>query len=213
MAANLTIDNKNVYTEYGVILLKSSGELDYLKYKKPYLRKWDDEHGEEVDLSERYFETRKIVLECLIKTTTKALFQSKLKAFWTFLSATGLRMMLLPELSFAYMVYPKGGASITRLTKWNDTLMYGRFKVVLEDPEPVSRQFTTDQDPKVQVTIQLTGTKVYTIYWGDGNSDTIGPGTDVSKNHDYSETGDYQIVLTGDIDTITSLTPTNAVEI
>ncbi|UCG28426.1 MAG: hypothetical protein JSV24_03435, partial [Bacteroidales bacterium] len=210
MATKLTIDNKNVFTDYGVILVKSTGELDYLKYKKPYSHKWDDEHGEEVDLSERFFDSRKIVLDCLIKATSKSDFRAKMKNFWEFLSAPGLRMMLLPELPFAYMVYPKGGAKIEKLTKWNDTLMYGRVKITFEDPEPVSRQFTTDQDPLAQVQIQLTGTKVYTIYWGDGDIDTIGPGTDVSKTHDYSQTGDYQIVLTGDIDTITSLTPTNA---
>ena len=57
--------------------------------------------------------------------------------------------------------------------------------------------------------LPLSGTVSFTVYWGDGNSDTITSDTDPAMDHTYASGGTYDIILDGTIGTWNSGTTTD----
>ena len=52
-----------------------------------------------------------------------------------------------------------------------------------------------------QITLPLiSGNHNFTVYWGDGNSDTITAYDDAAKTHTYASAGTYQVVISGTIE-------------
>ena len=48
-----------------------------------------------------------------------------------------------------------------------------------------------------QITLPLNGTQNFTVYWGDGSSNTITSSSDAAKTHTYSSAGVYQVRIVG----------------
>jgi len=76
------------------------------------------------------------------------------------------------------------------------------------DMRPGEASFWTDQSPldtlDVKITVN-TGKKVF-INWGDGRQDpVVADGTEKTLSHDYADTVNYQITISGEADQITTL--------
>jgi hypothetical protein len=176
----LTIDGYDLYTNWGLQCVRSKGLLDPLKVKKGNLHNYNDEHGEDIDLSEVYFEPRPIVLDFIIQATTMAQFASRVRAFSALIQSPGLHVLKLPILDRPFYVYCQSEWDFDLLSKWNNTLMAGKLSVQLVEPLPVGRTWRTEQTTPSSITFYITNTKPTKLYWGDGTSVIVAAGTAVA---------------------------------
>lgn len=199
---------------YGIGISDSKGVLSRPKLKTPSKQQWDNYHGDVLDLSRKFYEARTITLECFIKADGATDFITKCKAFMDQFDKPELRQLLVSvegSEPLAFMVYLEGGIDFEKT--WNDRLMVGTFTLTLSEPEPIKRilKYTRTSAADKTVGITFTSTKMLNIYWGDNSHTFDASGTAVTKTHDYAANGTYYIVVTGDIDAITSLTTTGKV--
>lgn len=201
------------FKTYGVYVSGSDGIMNRPKMKAPASLNWDNYHGESIDLSHKFYESREITLSCFIKAESKMDFIKKIAAFEQQFDKTGTNRLTIdvhPVKPLIYEVYCKDAIEISK--EWSDELMVGTFKLKLIEPEPVKRilkHIRVGESTKT-CTITLTSTKYVNIYWGDGSVDYDISGDAVEITHDYSTNGDYFPVITGCIDEISSF-DTNAI--
>lgn len=210
------------FKEYGVYVSASKGLLDGLKMKDPHKVEFDGYHGTAIDLSRPRFDEREITLDCFITTTGGKLdFVRKVKAFLDLFSArhkaadgatlnadlcpAGLHRLMVdihPVKALVYEVYLPDATDIEKT--WNDARMTGTFQLKLREPEPVKKVLkhirTSSANARAEFTI-TTG-KLVNVYWGDGTTSQDISGTAVTVAHNYSENGEYFIVITGVIEDV-----------
>lgn len=201
------------FKTYGVYVSGSDGIMNRPKMKAPASLNWDNYHGESVDLSHKFYESREITLSCFIKAESKMDFIKKIAAFEQQFDKMGTNRLTIdvhPVKPLIYEVYCKDAIEISK--EWSDELMVGTFKLKLIEPEPVKRilKYIRVGESTKTCTITLTSTKYVNIYWGDGSVDYDISGDAVEITHDYSTNGDYFPVITGCIDEISSF-DTNAI--
>lgn len=201
------------FKEYGVYVSGSDGVMNRPKMKAPATLNWDNYHGESVDLSHKFYESRKITLSCFVKAESKMDFIKKITTFEQQFDKKGTNRLVIdvhPVKPLIYEVYCKDAIEISK--EWSDELMVGTFKLKLIEPEPVKRvlkHIRVNESTKT-CTITLTSTKYVNIYWGDGSVDYDISGDAVKITHNYDVNGDYFPVVTGCIDEISSF-ETNAI--
>lgn len=195
--------------QYGVYVSDSDGLISKPKLKKPSSLSWPTYNGEVVYLGKKYYEPRMIKLDCFLKADSTNEFIVKLNYFLAlFDQAWTRRLSVLTEGSepLVYEVYLEDGIEVKK--KWNKSKMIGTFSLTLKEPEPIKRVFkytrTSDADKTVSIT--LTSTKLLNIYWGDGTHTFDVSGTSQTYTHNYSSNGTFYVVITGNIDEISSLT-------
>lgn len=202
------IDQVDIAT-YGVHVSASDGLLSKPSYKKGLAHNWADYHGEVIDLSRRYYEPRDIKLDCFIIAETKELFLTQCNTFLSVFEQTGTRRLTVtvdPTKPLLYEVLMDSDIDIKKV--WNDGQMVGRFILKLKEPEPLKRviKYTRTSDANKTVTLTITTAKLVNIYWGDGTHTYDVSGTSQVVTHNYLANGIFFIVITGNIDEITSLT-------
>lgn len=201
-----SLDGKDFYTNYKVIVSSSSGMMDLPKTKlNPH--SWEDAHGECVDTGVIYYEARDIILDCIISGTSRADFAEKWNAFSAAVTGNDLKQLVIKIddiKPLVYMVYLKDGIQINKQWQSPDEMMFGTFTLRLREPEPLKRIFKLN----VRVVIYnswfiITNNSPINIYWGDGQTTfgVIKSGTIIY--HEYTELGTYYAVFTGDIDNLT----------
>lgn len=201
------------FKEYGVYVSGSDGVMNRPKMKAPATLNWDNYHGESVDLSHKFYESREITLSCFVKAESKMDFIKRITTFEQQFDKTGTNRLVIdvhPVKPLIYEVYCKDAIEISK--EWSDELMVGTFKLKLIEPEPVKRvlkHMRVNESTKT-CTITLTSTKYVNIYWGDGSVDYDISGDAVKITHNYDVNGDYFPVVTGCIDEISSF-ETNAI--
>ena len=210
------IDEINL-KDYGIRVESSDGVIDGLKMKSPFSVKWDDEHGETVDLSRPRFDAREITLNCWLRTTGGYMeFANKVTSLISALRKGGthrLRIDINPTKPLVYEVYCPDGLAIKK--RWNKELMIGKFSLVLREPEPVKRvlKHIVITEATKKTTISFKSNRLYNVYWGDMTAD-YDVGGDDSKTttieHTYAKNGDYFIVITGVVEDIKEF-KTNAI--
>lgn len=199
--------------EYGVSVAGSDGVLNRPKLKSPASLNWDNYHGESVDLDNKYYESRQIVLSCFIRAESKMDFIKRVTAFEHLFDKKGTNRLVIdihPVKPLIYEVYCKDAIDVSKT--WNDKLMVGTFKLKLIEPEPVKKvlKHIRVSETTKTCTITLTSQKYLNIYWGDGSVDYDVSGKDRVITHNYAVNGDYFPVITGCIDEIESFS-TNAI--
>lgn len=202
------------FTTYGVHVSKSEGLLSRPRMKEPASMESDNNHGEIIDLSRRFYEVREITLRCFIKAANNTDLLTKFKQFSEVFDRNNTRQLLVSvEASepLAYQVYLKEGFDIDKT--WGTYTVVGSFTLVLREPEPVKKvlKFTRTSNAAKTVSITLTSTKDVNVYWGDQTRTVDVSGVNKTVTHDYQANGTYYIVIAGDIDKITALTTTGVV--
>lgn len=199
--------------EYGIFVAASEGILNRPKLKNLTRISWDNYHGEDVDLSHKYYETREITLSCFIKAQTKNDFIVQMSRFEQLFDKRGLHRLMIdvhPIKPLIYEVYCKDEISVSK--KWNDELMVGTFKLKLIEPQPMKRVLKHIRISEATKTcsINISTHKLVNIFWGDGEVDEDISGSDITVSHNYKENGEYFPVITGCIDEIQKF-QTNAI--
>lgn len=207
-------DNKDVFDDFGVFLISHDGLFDPLELKKPLSHSWEDEHGEDVYLDEVYFEQRKFSIEIGIKASSASSFKENLHDFYAWLQSAGLCQLRIDNVDKVFMCYLNKNKPFKRYGMWNSVLNVGSISLSFVEPEPVNRQYYTNQTTPAQVSVTIASTPsdtLYRIHWGDGTYVDVVAG-DTPVTHDYVS-GQYYIVITGKKEHITTLTVTNSTEV
>lgn len=202
------LDGVDIKT-YGVYITESEGLLSRPKLKKTLSASWNDYHGEVVDLSKRYYESRKITLECFIKSTSKEDFLTKMNTFMQLFDASGTRRLMVVvdvDRPLVYEVYLSGDIDVKK--KWSDSQMVGTFSIELTEPSPIKRVVKITG---TSLSITISTSKLVDIYWGDGTVLKDVSGTSQVKTKTYGASGTYYAIVTGNIDEISSFTTTGTV--
>lgn len=210
------IDDVNL-KDYSVFVSASEGLLSRPKPKANIKVNWADYNGEAVDLSKRLYEAREIELTCFIKADSQGEFIAKCNTFLNVFDKTGTRRL---EVYVDYETTPKplvfevySSDNLEFSKKWNSSTMVGTFKLKLTEPEPVKKvlKYTRTSEVNKTASITFTSAKLLNIYWGDGSHNYDASGTNQTITHDFTNNGTYYIVVTGNIDEITTLTTTGAI--
>ena len=128
------LDGVDIKT-YGVCVSDSKGIINRPKTKAPKATKWDDYHGEAVDLTHKYYEAREITLSCFIKATSKIDFINKVTTFEQLFDKAGTNRLVVEvdaNKPLIFEVYCKDEIDIAK--SWDDNLMVGTFKIKLTTP-------------------------------------------------------------------------------
>jgi len=138
MQSGYLLDGLDMASTYNIFVQQTKGALDFLKRKDETAYSWLDSNGEEhfTTADDIYFESRDIILYCYIKATSKANFLSQLNAFKVVLEGSGLHTLKLPFLSSNLNVYFKAGGALDMLTKWDSSILVGKFILKLREPSP-----------------------------------------------------------------------------
>ena len=201
------------FKKFGVYVSGSDGIVSRPKMKAPFSIKWDNYHGESVDLMHKFYEPREITLHCFIKANSKIDFIKRISEFEQQFDKVGTNRLTIdvhPVKPLIYEVYCKDAIEVVK--EWSNDLMVGTFKIKLVEPEPVKRVLKHIRISEATKTcrITLTTMKRVNIYWGDGTVDYDVEGENKEILHHYETNGDYFPVITGCIDEIKTF-DTNAI--
>lgn len=90
--------------------------------------------------------------------------------------------------------------------RYNEKMMVGTFTLNLEEPDPVKmvlRHISTAANS--EASIKLTSPKKLTFSWGDGEKTFGVTGTNQTVKHTFAEPGEYDIIISGNVEDITNL--------
>lgn len=213
-SVNYFLDNYNLEKDFYTFVSASSGVVDALKRKESLKVSWDAEHGEVIDLAKPVFEARDITLECWMRANDKLDFAMKVRNLIDYFSQPGTRRLKIeidPTKPLVYEVFMPSGFEIEK--RWNSSTMIGTFNLVLREPLPVKRvlRHIRSGESTKTATVNITCSRLLTIFWGDGAVTRNVTGTNVTSTHDYAANGEYDIVIAGNIEDITTFNTTSIV--
>lgn len=129
------IDGKN-FKDYGVYVSSSQGLIGGLKPKKGLEAEWPDEHGMTVDVSQMYFESRSITLNCFMVSEDAAEFIERMEAFSALFYAPGEHVLRV-SVTGKGLEYKVRLADMLNVEKtFRDSLMVSSFALKLSEDEP-----------------------------------------------------------------------------
>jgi len=174
----------------GVNVASSTGVIDKLSLKGVVKTSHPSEHGEDVDLSDYRYNTRKLSFKCWMVAEDNADMIRKQEKIAGLIGKSRLiRLEILPErfTPLVFDVYCDSG--IAFIKEWNqEGEMMTEFTLNLIEPQPVKKVFVT-YSPYVSL-IQTNSETPLQISWGDGtfekycfNSTHAHPYTDGKKKH------------------------------
>lgn len=187
------IDFKN----YSIYVSEGKGILDDPKAKKRFSRSWDNQHGESIDLRERFVEPREITLECFVKASSNTDLLTKTQAIRALFSASGLRRLSIQvdtAQPLVFDVYLKD--QITFKKKWRSGSNVATFTLKLIDPAPVKRVIAFTLSVNKVVGLEFLSSEPCRIYWGDGTYSDHGFG---GASHTYPAFGKYYASICGNL--------------
>lgn len=199
------VDGVN-FKEYGVYVSASSGIMGALERKESLTIDYDDYHGEFVDKSRPRYKKRTIKLECFIEALSKESFINWVNMFMDLFRKPGNQRLKIDVGSSKPLLYEVNiakGSDVDKKWPYDDELMVGKFKLELEETEPVKRVLR-----HIATTANSTGgfacktTKQLNVYWGDGTHSYNLSGNNLVASHTYAAPGEYDIIITGVIEDI-----------
>lgn len=204
-----TIDNID-FNDFGVWVKESAGVVDLPKPKEIKSTSWAEYHGSVVDLRNVRMEQRQITLSCYLKADNSADFTAKILNFEKLLfgGLKRLQIDLTQDTSLFFDCYLSDEILVKK--KWSEADMVGEFQIKLTEPEPQKKvlRFVATEAGKV-FNITLSTLDAVQFSFGDGQTSGDVWGTDFEVEHEYSEAGEFFILIKGNIDNIHNIT-TNA---
>lgn len=204
------IDGWN-FKDFGVYVAESNGLVGRLARKEALQVEWDSYHGTVRDKKRPRYKERTIELDCFIEASSRSAYVEWVNRFFSQFDKEGNHRLkveysgttkpLVYEVELLEDADPQ-----KQWGKYDRDLMVGKFKIKLVEDEPVKkvlRHIGTTANTTAQ--IKVTSSKLLNIYWGDGTHTYNVSGTDTEVTHTYTEAGEYDIVITGVIEDITSL--------
>jgi hypothetical protein len=136
------MDGADLYLVYRVVLGpgSSDGFLRYPDRKEGTVNDWQDENGEEVDLSRVFLKSREVTLNCSFICENEAQFKECYTSFLVALVQPGQRRLEITELSKSYYVIYKGTPSFERVTRIKEGTFRGKiackFTLTVKELQP-----------------------------------------------------------------------------
>lgn len=205
-ATPFLIDNINIWTAYGIIVKKSEGIPSIPKRKPTMSVDWQDAHGEAIDLTTIYLESKEIQLSCWMMAATKLELQEKFQTFIDAVLSVGIHRLQIgidTDKPLIYQFYIDGAINTEK--EWYKQAYFYEFTLNLKEPDPVKRIYRYPAS-NTSIRATITTPKPVNIFWGDGTSDYNVVGTGKTVDHTYATTGTYFILINGEVDAISSLT-------
>lgn len=202
------------FKEFGVHVSGSSGIIGMLERKEPLTVDWDSYHGVVVDTKRPRYKERIITLDCFIEASSKTNFVERVQLFMSQFQKPDTQRLKIEydgrTKPLYYEVFSQSGSDVEKNWTYDNDLMVGTFRLTLIEPEPVKRVIRHIGGAGSTASMTLSSHKLLNIFWGDGSITRGVSGSGVTQNHTYTEAGEYDIVITGVIEDITSFT-TNAI--
>lgn len=222
------VDGVN-FKEFGVEVSETHGLLGGLERKAPLRVDWDSLHGEVVDLSRPHWNARQISLECFIVASTNTAFIRSMNRFLKAFNKAGTQRLTCIYADsvkpLEYDVYRNDEIEVDYT--WSDELKVGTFTIALIEPQPIKIVLKHICQSSGDAWFQCNSDKPLLVTWGDNttncaistdggstwdttsrkalNSSNL-KGTPVRVKHTYAAAGDYDIVIHGNMESISNLT-------
>lgn len=206
------------FKDYGVYVSASSGLVGRLEQKERLQADWADCHGVVRDRGPVRYKERVIALDCFMEASGRADFVEKARRFLSLFDG-GETHRLTVEYDgkakpLVYEVSMPGEADLSK--SWGaraGDAMVGTFRLKLTEDEPVKRVLRhTAMAGNSLATITIATPGLVNVHWGDGtHTYNVGGTGSATANvkHSYASAGTYDIIISGVIEDIQSLT-TNA---
>lgn len=190
------------FKSFGVFVSDSSGLLNKPSFKEGFRNDWGNENGFDIDLNNRYRESKTITIDCFIRANS---LMSCVTAYNTFLNEIdkkGSRRLSVEagSLRLEYLVF-RTDAVETKL-HYDETNSVGVFKLKLVENMPIKRILKSST---AQLDITIRSSKILLIDWGDGTQTyTNGSGQNqvINKSFLGGAAVRYPMIV-GDIEAIT----------
>ena len=200
------------FKEFGVYVSKSNGLVGQLERKEGATAEYDTYHGRAYDYNYVKYKERKISLECFIEAHSRSSFIERMHHFFDQFRMKGTRRIRVEhDGSTKPLVYEvvmlEGSDPDKTFPRYNEKLMVGTFTLNLEEPDPVKmvlRHIATTANSVSSIT--LSTPKKLTISWGDGEFTRGTIGNNQTITHTFAEPGEYDIIISGNVEDITNLT-------
>lgn len=209
------IDGRN-FKDFGVYVSESSGLVGRLARKEALQIEWDSYHGTVRDKKRPRYKERTIELSCFMEASGRSAYVEWVNLFFSQFDKEGNHRLKVEYAgSTKPLVYEvellEESDPQKQWGKYDQDLMVGKFKLKLVEDEPVKKVLRhIGGAANTTAKIKVSSSKLLNIYWGDGTHTYNVSGVDKEVVHTYAEPGEYDIVITGVIEDITSLS-TNAI--
>ena len=209
------IDGRN-FKEFGVYVSESSGLVGRLARKEALQVEWDSYHGIARDKKRPRYKERTIELSCFMEASGRSAYVEWVNLFFSQFDKEGNHRLkveyaggtkpLVYEVELLEESDPQ-----KQWGEYDQDLMVGKFQLKLVEDEPVKKVLRhIGGAANTTAKIKVSSSKLLNIYWGDGTHTYNVSGVDKEVVHTYTDPGEYDIVITGVIEDITSLS-TNAI--
>jgi hypothetical protein len=198
------------FKTYGIYVSASSGVTSKLAVKDPLTVDYDDYNGVVYANTPKRYKERTITLECFIEASGENDFFKKANDFISNFERNGSQRFQITVGNYIlpYEIVCNNAFDIYK--KWDPDYMVGDFSLNLIEPEPVKKVLKFVGSGTASITV--TSVKMLNIYWGDGTHNFDISGGTVTKTHDYTDSNDHIIIITGNIEDITDFS-TNCIVI
>lgn len=200
------------FKDFGVYVSKSNGLIGHLERKEGATAEYDTYHGRAYDYDYVKYKERKISLECFIEAHSREAFIEWMNHFFEQFRIKGTRRFRIEyngstkPLVYEVMLLEESNPDKT-FPKYNKEMMVGTFTLNLEEPDPVKMVLRhIGVAANSQSSITLTTPKKLSVSWGDGEKSFGIIGTNRTITHTYAEAGEYDIIISGNVEDITNLT-------
>ncbi|WP_333661606.1 hypothetical protein [Chishuiella changwenlii] len=193
------------FKNYNVLVSDSSGIFDKTKFKEGIKKDWSDEHGFDVDLQNRFKDSRTISISCFVYAKSLKEAIEKYNTFLNEIDKKGSKRIsvIVDSLRMECQVFRDNSAETNLI--YNDSDAVATFTLNLIENFPVKRIL---QSKSKTTTITISSNKVMVINWGDGVEQYTSSSIQ-NYSHTYLNDNIYYPIIMGDLDTITQF-QTNA---
>jgi hypothetical protein len=205
MAAVVYLLDNISFKNYNVLVSDSSGIFDKTKFKEGIKKDWSDEHGFDVDLQNRFKDSRTISISCFVHAKSLKEAIENYNTFMNEIDKKGSRRIsvIVDNLRMECQVFRDNSAETNLI--YNDSDAVATFTLNLIENFPVKRILKTKSKT---TTITISSNKVMVINWGDGVEQYTSSSAQ-NYSHTYLDENVYYPIIMGDLDAITQF-QTNA---
>lgn len=196
------------FEDLGMIVTGSHGVLDVPKIKKPFSINMPNSHGEILDLTNVFYESKIITLDCVISAIDNEAFVTAVNNFKEVLSyynISELQISINGIEPLIYRMYIADGIEIEK--KWrNRGEVVGSFSLKMIEPEPVKMILKYESSGLFWCGLSFTSTTPVNVYWSRYEEEI---GVQSVSGHSYDSGDVTYIIITGQVENINISDMTN----
>ena len=204
------------FSDHNIVVSSSTGVIDLPKYKSVTKRDWAERHGYIVDTDMLMLDARTIKLDCAVYAKNFDVFITAIRKLSE--QFKGLEVLKVnfvgTHIKLLFGVYLDGGIAITK--DWREEDMFGTFNLKLVECEPQKRIYVVPCEPFTEMGYSLSYTSIspFSVMSAGMRQRITAPIAEkegvVKMMIKGDKDGEDYVIISGNIDDITSLKLTNA---